>query len=317
MARRRVCGRGRGVQPEIAEPAADRVLGRALSLDDLPLLEPRLAMRLQGLGEQAIADLSAPNQWLFRRVHQALVLDRGVHARWPAISSLSYDGERLLCPLFDPTQVPESDWPALLQGHAGLFPLTAREAQGLDPSQWRLEQRRDDADYLYPADHFRHYRGTALQKKRNLMKQCLAAHRIEVQAYVPALQQHALQVLAGWVQDKAKAPGEADDLPCRDALALSDRLGLQGFLHLADGQPAGFVLAEWLQPGVAVVRFAKGLARIKGISQWMFHHLASQPPQPLQWLNFEQDLGLANFRRTKQSYQPAALLPKWRARWRG
>ncbi len=304
------------MRPEIAG-AAEALPGRALTLDDLPRLAPLLATRLQGLGEQAIADLSAPNQWLFRRVHQARLLDQGAHARWPAISSLSYDGERLLCPLFDAAAVPGPDWPALLQGHAGLFPLTGREAQRLDPALWQLEQRRDDADYLYPADHFRQYRGTALQKKRNLMKQCLAAHRIEVLPYTPALQHEALAVLGGWVQDKAKAAGEADDLPCRDALALSDRLGLQGFLHRADGLAAGFVLAEWLQPGVAVVRFAKGLARIKGISQWMFHHLACNAPQPLDWLNFEQDLGLANFRRTKQSYQPAALLPKWRARWPG
>ena len=64
---------------------------------------------------------------------------------------------------------------------------------------------------------------------------------------------------------------------------------------------------------MAVIRFAKGLARFKGISPLLFHHFAAQPPWPVDWMNFEQDLGLANFRKTKLSYQPSHLLPKYRA----
>jgi len=75
---------------------------------------------------------------------------------------------------------------------------------------------------------------------------------------------------------------------------------------------AGFLLAEELQAGVWVVRFAKGRVRFKGIAQYMFHHFAQAAPRPAHWLNFEQDLGLANFRRTKLSYQPSVLLAKWR-----
>jgi hypothetical protein len=36
----------------------------------------------------------------------------------------------------------------------------------------------------------------------------------------------------------------------------------------------------------------------------------------VQWLNFEQDMGLANFRRSKLSYQPSALISKFRVRLR-
>ncbi len=47
----------------------------------------------------------------------------------------------------------------------------------------------------------------------------------------------------------------------------------------------------------------------------MFHHFCTARPE-VQWLNFEQDLGLPNFRQTKQSYQPEALLDKCRLRGR-
>jgi hypothetical protein len=118
--------------------------------------------------------------------------------------------------------------------------------------------------------------------------------------------------------DKRTAPDGADALACQEALAHADALGLKGFLHLVDGEAAGFVLAQRLRPGVMVMRFAKGLERFKGIYQHMFQHFCQHAEvdlgEPVSWLNFEQDMGLPNFRSTKLSYQPTALLPKFRAR---
>ena len=74
------------------------------------------------------------------------------------------------------------------------------------------------------------------------------------------------------------------------------------------------MLAQELQSGVFVMRFAKGLDSHVGIYPYMFQHFCRAFPRKVEWLNFEQDMGLAGFRRSKQSYQPAALLPKWRVR---
>jgi len=301
-------GAGRAGAPRLSAAAA----GVELTLDLAPRLAPLVAARIAGLAERAPADLSYANLWLFRRAHGWRFVD-GAH---PHLVGLAYDGTRHLLPLFDPAAPSITEWQALLEGHDTVFPLTAREAAALDPARFALEQRRDDADYVYPAAQFRSYSGSALQAKRNLMRQCQAAQRLEARPYAPAHQAAALAVLEGWLHDKGKGPDEADAGPCREALALAPQLGLAGFVHWADGAPAGFVLAEELQPGVRVVRFAKGLARFKGIAQHMFHHLACSGAPAPRWLNFEQDLGLPNFRRTKLSYRPALLLPKWRARLR-
>ena len=151
-----------------------------------------------------------------------------------------------------------------------------------------------------------------LHKKKNLMSQLLASYEMTVAAYTPSLQREAEQILRDWLQDKQLEAGDADEQPCREALALSNQLGLEGFMYFANGRPAGFLLSEELQPGVWVIRFAKGLVRYKGISQFMFHHFALRTDRQMQWLNFEQDLGMPNFRRTKLSYQPSALIAKWR-----
>lgn len=283
--------------------------GVELTLDLAAELSPRLQQRLQGLGEQAIADLSYANLWLFRRPHEY----RYHAGAWPVISGMTYDGQRHALPLFDIAAAPSQLLDELVRRHGALFPLCEREARALDPEQFMIEQHRDDADYVYRADAFRRYPGRLLQKKRNLMQQLLKAHRVSAEPYVPALMDEALGVALGWLRDKDKQDGDADDPACREALALAPELGLHGYLYRADGEAAGFVLAERLQDGVWVMRFAKGLVRYKGIAQYMFHHFASQEGRDVQWLNFEQDLGLPNFRRTKLSYQPERLNPKWRA----
>jgi hypothetical protein len=286
--------------------------GVELTLQLAPRIAPLLARRTEGLAERTPADLTFGNLWLFRRIHQW----RWHDGPWPHISGVTYDGQGLALPLFDVRQAPLDVLRALSDQYGALFPLCEREAEGIRDAGFDRAQHRDDADYVYPAQQFRHYPGRALRKKANLMAQLLAAHTLGVEPYDVSLRDAALGVLHGWMQDKGKSPGDADDAACSDALALAPELRLRGFLYRADGRPAGFLLAEPLQEGVWAVRFAKGSARFKGIAQYMFHHFASHGGDAdgaaVDWLNFEQDLGLANFRRTKMSYRPAFLLPKWR-----
>lgn len=294
------------------DASAASARGEPLSLAHAGRVTPLLAARRAGQGEQAIADLSFANLWLFRRAHDWQLCD----GEWPVIRGRAYDGQRHVLPLFPLANAPVAVLRGLLQPGEFFCPIAAAEAHALEPARFTLHSVRDDADYLYRAQTFRDYAGPGLHNKRNLLKQCLAEHRLSHATYAPDHHDAALAILRAWLQDKDKQAGDADDLPCQEALQHAPEFGWRGFITWADGKPAGFVLAEELQPGVGVVRFAKGLARFKGISQALFQHLACEGEalfgRPLNWLNFEQDLGLANFRRTKLSYQPHALLAKYR-----
>ncbi|UUZ68817.1 phosphatidylglycerol lysyltransferase domain-containing protein [Polaromonas sp. P2-4] len=168
---------------------------------------------------------------------------------------------------------------------------------------------------MYPAAQFRSYSGGELSKKRNLVKQLMTTHAVTVEPYTTNWIGDAMQILAGWMKAKGKAKGEADELACIEALQFAPRLELAGFLYQVDSESAGFLLAQCIRPGVWVMRFAKGLDRFKGIYQYMFQHFCRAMPD-VQWLNFEQDMGIANLRRTKLSYEPRSLIPKFRVRLR-
>jgi hypothetical protein len=286
--------------------------GDELTLALAPRIMPQLERRIRGLAERTPADLTFGNLWLFRHVHRW----RWHDGPWPHFSGMTYDGQRAALPLFDIRDAPPPVIRALADRYGALFPLCEREADAARETGFRLISHHDDADYVYPARQFRDYRGRKLRKKANLTAQLVRSHTIQTQPYGLHLRDAASNILDGWMIEKGKAPGDADEAACRVALDLAPELRLTGFLHRADGQPAGFLLAERLQTGVWAIRFAKGLARFKGIAPYMFHHFAcsgdSGGEDVVDWLNFEQDLGLVNFRHTKASYRPAFLLPKWR-----
>lgn len=285
--------------------------GFPLQLDQQAEIDAALSALARGSDEQALSDLLFSNLYLFRNAHAYRYLPGPL----ACIAGQTYDGARHLLPLFELQRVPVDALRALLREQDCFYPLSESQIGALDPEIFEWTSSRDDADYLYPATHFLHYRGTALNKKRNLVKQLLAEHSVTALPYTADRIDDALAILAGWMSAKGKADGEADQSACREALQLAPKLALAGFLYHVDGAPAGFVLAQRLRPGVWVMRFAKGLDRFKGIYQYMFQHFCQTMPG-VQWLNFEQDMGLANLRRTKLSYAPSVLISKFRVRLR-
>lgn len=284
--------------------------GQALQLAHRAHIEPHLQRLAQDLGEHCLSDFSFSNLYLFRAAH-----DYRFHAgAWPGLSGRTYDGQLHFFPLFNAGTAPVSVLEDLLARFACLYPLSARHLPPMFHEHWQLSASRDDADYLYPAAQFIAYRGRRLQKKRNLMRQLTDAHEVRSVVLQGGAIDLALGLLDVWLHDKGKRAGDADDAPCREALAHLQTFGFEGRLFLADEQPAGFVLAQALQGDAWALRFAKGSDQFKGIYQHMFHAFASELGPRVRWLNFEQDMGQAGFRQSKLSYQPVALLPKYRLR---
>lgn len=263
--------------------------------------------------ERALSDGAFCNLYLFREAHAY----RYLPGPWPGIAGRTYDGTAILIPLFDIKAAPLEVLRELQGPRTWFYPVADELLAQLDPSIVECHALREDADYLYTAATFVDYEGPGLGPKRQAVARLLAARDITVIPLGRGNLEAALEVLDGWCADKGCGPEAADSGACREALAqFVDGGPLSGFLHMADGVPAGFVVVETLNPGVLAVRFAKGRAPYDGIFAYMFQDLVRRfVPQP-RWLNFEQDLGKPNFRQTKRSFRPVALLAKHRLRIR-
>ncbi|MDP9900910.1 phosphatidylglycerol lysyltransferase domain-containing protein [Variovorax ginsengisoli] len=282
--------------------------GQAVTLALQPGIDAALAAVRRGSGERCLSDHAFSNLYLFRAAHDYRVLP----GAWPGVAGRTYDGARHFMPLFDVATAPVDVLRALIAAHGCLYPVASRHVEALSRTDFAATQSENDADYLYAAATFRDYPGRPLAKKRNLVRQFLAGHAPQAVPFDASLADAARQVLGGWMTHKRKGEGEADQHACLEAIAHAARFGLEGFVHFDGKLPIAFLLAQELQPGVFAVRFAKGLDSHVGVYPFMFQHFCRQFARPVHWLNFEQDMGLAGFRRSKRSYRPSALLPKWR-----
>jgi uncharacterized protein len=282
--------------------------GQAITLALQPRIEAALAALRHGSGERCLSDHAFSNLYLFRSAHDY----RFLPGDWPGVAGRTYDGARHVMPLFDIAAAPAGVLRELIASHGCLYPVASRSVEALTGTGFVATASDDDADYLYDAETFRDYAGRPLAKKRNLVRQFLAAHAPRARPFDATLADAARQVLGGWMAHKRKGEGEADQHACLEAIHHAARFGFEGFVHFEGQLPIAFLLAQELQPGVFAVRFAKGLDSHVGVYPYMFQHFCRHFGRPVQWLNFEQDMGLAGFRRSKRSYRPSALLPKWR-----
>jgi len=131
----------------VATPAGqdEAAAGEPLALAHREELEPLLAARWAAdePPERTLSDPWFANLYLFRTAHDWRI-HRGPH---PCIGGRTYDGARILVPLFDLASAPHKVLRTMLRDHDAFAPLSDTQVARLDPSRFQLQQRRDDADF--------------------------------------------------------------------------------------------------------------------------------------------------------------------------
>jgi hypothetical protein len=213
-------------------------------------------------------------------------------------------------PTFDLRKVAPARLLALLDQTDCFFPIPKKWSEHFNDPSFTLSENPDDADYLFKKEKIANYPGRNLSKKRNLLKQFHAAYKANSFPYDITHHDNALRCLEEW---RAAFPSaESDYEACKEGLSLSQELQLEGRITYIDGQPAGFLLGERLQPKVYVIHFAKANIDYKGIYPYLYNDLANSLPEQEICLNWEQDLGQIGLRQTKHSYQPDKMGQKFR-----
>ena len=111
--------------------------------------------------------------------------------------------------------------------------------------------------------------------------------------------------LSAFTDDEAKALHRACD--------HFEALGLEGLvLTAADATPLAFSLFSFTTPDVCNVHFEKADRQTTGAAQAMRVSVARHLAGRCAWLNIEQDMGDPGLRRSKRSYLPERLLPRYR-----
>ena len=179
---------------------------------------------------------------------------------------------------------------------------------------FRMDEDRDNADYLFDAQDLIRLEGRKYDGKRNLIKKFRSKYRYE---YVPVTPDAVAEILSFqdvWCVEKG----------CSQSKSLQDesdavRIMLQhlrlfslkaGALRVGSNICA-ICVAEALNPETLVIHALKGAQGMPGINQTMFNEFLSREAGMSRFINMEQDLGVAGLRKFKESYQPVRLVRKF------
>jgi hypothetical protein len=255
-----------------------------------------------------ISEYSFPNAYLFREVHRYEVLSD----RETFLKGLSYNGSTYLMPT---KPVPDMDVQYLREMVTEvdfLFPIPEDWLSFFPDDVFAFRYEEGDMDYIYTVEKMSTFKGRYLHKKRNLLRKFVNGYSHEEVPLTDDRIEHAVIILDEWQAESGLDTEQTDYRPCLEALKLYEELALCGGIYYAEGEPAGFIVGEELNPETFVLHFAKARKQYKGIYQYMFNSFAKVLPAKYRYLNLEQDLDREALRVAKSSYMPDSMLKKFR-----
>ncbi|MFQ3619309.1 MAG: phosphatidylglycerol lysyltransferase domain-containing protein [Spirochaetales bacterium] len=269
------------------------------------VLHPRLSMLKDGISEFTFAGL-----YLFRHTYKYRI-------SWLPNQTAVISGEKEGKKFFMlPCGLPEDKelFDDLFQSHDYLKNLSEGDTNAgrIQLEQWgyRVEEDRDNFDYLYRREDLATLAGRQYHKKRNLVNAFLNNYRYEEKPMRKNHIQDAFFILEEWKKSKNE---EGDYPAAREALELMDVLNLKGYLYYVEDKPAAYTLGEALSRGRSfAVHFEKAIEHYKGIYQFVNKAFAAALPKYILYINREQDLGDPGLRQAKMTYRPCGFVKKYR-----
>ena len=275
-----------------------------ISLEMRAEMYPRLNLLTDGVSEFAFSNL-----YLFRRTYQYKV--SCIPDQTLVLSGVKNGEPFFLVPCAVPDRAVLED---LFKSHLYLKNLSESQSESrrVDLEQWgyRMEEDRDNFDYLYHREDLAELTGKAYHKKRNLVNAFLGTCTCEQRPLTLANVGDALDVLDRWREAKGQ---DGDYAASREALELFKELGMRGAVYYAEEKPVAYALGEPLAKArMFAVHFEKAVEGYKGIYQFINQAFAQALPKYFRVVNREQDLGDEGLRQAKMTYRPFGFVKKYR-----
>lgn len=186
------------------------------------------------------------------------------------------------------------------------------------PFSVEIKEDRNLADYLYLQEKLSNLAGSKLQKKRNHINQFIKKHpdcRFEL-----LNEQNlslALEVEEQWLKSFTEKNPEqdAEDLQVEKklieaAVGRFRELGLTGGIVLVQNKPVAMCIASRINSETTDIHFEKALDPFAKDGAYAFINRQFAQTITTKYINREEDLGLENLRKAKESYFPDLLLEK-------
>ena len=248
--------------------------------------------------------------WQFWYYTEVCVLDDAVVLRY------THEGERayMVCTCKD---ISKELLDALLddaQGNLTIIGLEDSQASQLytlnSKLSTKIEQIRNQYDYIYRRTDLATLQGGHLQAKRNHIHRFHAEHPdFEYRQLTPELFDECRRLTEIWHEEKEFSETiEAEHRVMETIFSNWDALGMIGGSIFIDGKMVAFTYGAAVTNDTIDICVEKADRRIEGAFAIINQQFAEHLPEQFVYLNREEDMGIPGLRQAKLSYHPEILL---------
>lgn len=192
-------------------------------------------------------------------------------------------------------------------------------AQGLRTSELDVKADQDNSDYILDIKKLTTYSGSELKPHRNLVTKFNKLHQAvirQLELHQPDLQAELENFFHRWIAYKQlDQAATANELTAfKRVFHLAHDENILGLGLYVNNQLAGFTINEMLPHNYLMIHFEKGEApAYPGIYQVLMQQTAQFfANKGYQFINYQQDLGLAGLKQNKSSFKPHHFLHKYK-----
>lgn len=178
----------------------------------------------------------------------------------------------------------------------------------------------DNSDYLYLASDLIELAGRKFDGKRNLIKKFKSSYSFRYVTFNQDNVRESLKVIQDWCLTKGCDTIQGLDNErnaIKEMVAHFSFFGISGAGIEVEGKLRAFIFAQGLNPDTLVVHVLKADSLLPGLYQAMLNEFLARHEPRFTYVNLEQDLGVEGLRKAKRSYQPVAMVQKYRIDLKG
>jgi GNAT superfamily N-acetyltransferase len=200
-----------------------------------------------------------------------------------------------------------------------LVQLSSKEIQHLEqlcPGQFMFDTSRDMSDYLYNTKDFHTYHGRKLAAKRNHVNKFKSLYAYHYEVLTPDLFEQCMRLERIWRSEQHGDTAQLgeEEKAIRLFFAHYEDLELTGGALFVKNELVAFTFGSPINEDTFDIHIEKADTRYEGVFPMISQLFAQRLAPQYQYVNREEDLGLAGLRQSKLSYQPLHLEDKISAR---
>jgi hypothetical protein len=178
---------------------------------------------------------------------------------------------------------------------------------------FKVEEDRDNFDYVYRREDLAELRGKKFDGKRNRIRKFESSF---AHSYDVLRRDHAddcRRLLYQWFEEKGNGNPymKAEKDAILEALTYFNELGLTGGVVTVSGRVEAFTIGMRLTDDTAVIQIEIANPALPGLAQWINREFVRREWSVFRFINREQDVGVPGLRKAKLSYQPDHLVKKF------